>query len=134
MNIAPYLLFNGKCDEAIAFYGSALGATCSALMRFKDAPPGSGCNPAMADKVMHAELRIGSSTIMASDAMGEGECKFAGFSLTLNVDSATEAAAKFNALAASGKVVQPLQKTFFAESFGMVHDRFGVQWIVIYRP
>ena len=68
MNIEPYLMFNGKCDEAIAFYSSALGATCSFLMRYKDAPPDSGCNPAMADKVMHAELHIGSSTVMASDA------------------------------------------------------------------
>lgn len=131
MNIFPYLYFGSKCDEAIAFYRESLGATCPVLMRFKDAPPDMKCDPSMAERVMHAELRIGSSIVMVSDGRGD-ECKFDGFGLTLNVGSAAEAVEKFNALAAGGAIAHPLQKTFFAENFGMVKDRYGISWLVVH--
>ena len=134
MQLQPYLFFNGRCDEALAFYGKALGAEVVDLMRFKDAPepPPPGMTPAgWDDKIMHSSVRIGDSVIMATDGMASGKSEFKGISLTLSVKDDAEAQTKFKALSEGGAVQQPLSKTFFASSFGMVADKFGVNWMVI---
>ena len=137
MQVQPYLFFDGRCEEAIEFYKSALGAKVEMLMRFKDSPeppqPGM-CPPGSEDKVMHASLRVGDTLMMASDGMAKGNPEFKGFSLS--VDAATEAEADrlFAALGKGGQVQMPLAKTFFSPRFGMVADRFGVSWMVIVAP
>lgn len=133
MQIQPYLFFDGRCEEAIEFYRRAVGAEVSMLMRFKespDPPPPGMIPPGSENKVMHAALRIGDATVMASDGHCQGQAKFQGFSLSLNVPNAAEAEQRFNALADGGKVTMPLGKTFWSPSFGMVTDRFGVGWMV----
>lgn len=130
MHIQPYLHFNGACDQALDFYKRAVGAQVGMLMRFKEAPEGSGCTPANADKVMHCEIKIGDSTIMASDGMNTGKPNFQGFSLSLTPASDAEAKKLFDALADGGQVHMPLGKTFFSSAFGMVVDRFGLNWMV----
>ncbi len=132
MPVQPYLNFNGRCDEAIEFYKSALGAKVNMLMRFKDMPEPRDpkMNPAMANKVMHSSLEIGGSTVLMSDGNGEGQPKFAGISLTLLVNTDAEAKRAFDALAKDGKVGMALAKTFFSSSFGMLNDRFGLSWMV----
>ena len=129
--IEPYLFFNGRCDEAIEFYGRALGAELTMLMRFKESPDPAQVPPGAGEKVMHANLRIGGATIMASDGRCEGRSSFEGFSLSLGVSSESEADRLFAALAEGGQVQMPLAKTFFSPRFGMVADRFGVSWMVI---
>jgi PhnB protein len=136
MQIQPYLFFDGRCDEAINFYKKALGAQVEMLMRFKDAPPqapGEGCNGPMPDgeKVMHSSLRIGDAVIMASDGMAQGRPEFKGVSLSITAKDDAEAKRYFEALSDGGSVQQPLMKTFFASSFGMVADKFGVGWMVV---
>lgn len=131
MQIQPYLVFEGRCEEAIEFYKKALGAKVELMMRFKDAPEGPPPAPAVKDKVMHATLKIGDTTVMASDGRMQGKPAFQGFALTVEVKSKAEAERAFNALADGGQVNAPLAKTFFAEAFGMVADRFGVAWMVI---
>ncbi len=139
MKVEPYLMFEGRCEEALAFYRSALGAQVQMLMRVKDNPDpagGAGCaegggagpSPEM---VMHASFTVGETTIMASDGMGSGTPNFQGTSLALSAASVDEATRLFNALADGGKVQMPLGKTFFSQAFGMVADRFGVPWLVI---
>lgn len=136
MKVEPYLSFEGRCDEAIEFYKSALGAKVEMLMRFKDMPesPQSGKSPPeMLDKVLHSSLRIGDSVVMATDG---GKCSekkghFAGTTLSLTVPDDAEARRRFSALAENGTVTMPLGKTFFSSLFGTVTDRFGVPWIVI---
>ena len=131
MQVQSYLMFNGRCEEAIEFYNKALGAKVEMLMRFKDAPEGQ-CAPGTADKVMHSSFRIGDTVVMASDGMSIGQpLEFKGFSLTLDAKDETEADRLFNALADGGKVFQPLIKTFFSPKFGVVSDKFGVSWMVI---
>jgi PhnB protein len=133
MNIDPYLNFNGRADEAIELYKSALGAKVNMLMRYKDSPeqcPG-GFAPEILNKVMHASLSIGNSTIMISDGQCRPDGKFSGITLSLQVSSDAEAEQRFTALAEGGNVTMPLGKTFFASAFGMVTDRFGVSWMVI---
>jgi PhnB protein len=136
MQVQPYLVFEGRCEEAIEFYKKALGAKVEMLMRFKDAPekpPAGECAPNADDKVMHASLKIGEATVMASDGrmQGNSQPKFEGFALSLDLKTKEEAERTFRALSDGGKVQMPLGKTFFANAFGMVADRFGVSWMVI---
>jgi PhnB protein len=133
MHVDPYLNFNGRCEEALDFYKSAVNAEVTMLMRFKDAPPGS-CAPGHENKIMHAALRIGSSSVMASDGQCTGSTRFEGINLTLSVASDAEAAQRFSALSAGGKVTMPLAKTFFSSNFGMCFDKFGIMWMVIVTP
>jgi PhnB protein len=132
MQVQAYLFFDGRCEEALQFYSKHLGAKVEMLMRNKESPepPSPGMN-APGEKVMHAALRIGETQILASDGMCAGQPKFDGFSLALTVPNDAEAKRVFNALADGGQVRMPLTKTFFASSFGMVADRFGVGWMVL---
>jgi PhnB protein len=130
-SILPYLVFNGRCEEAIEFYRKAIGAKVEMMMRFKDAPEQSMISPGHEEKIMHASLKIGATMFFASDGRCEPNSRFSGFSLSL--EAADEAAAKafFNALADGGQIHMPLTKTFYSPCFGMVVDRFGVTWMVI---
>lgn len=133
MQVQPYLHFNGCCEDALEFYRRAIGAEVTFLMRFKDnpEPPKAGTvPPGMENKVMHASLRIGDATLMASDC---GPSTFQGVSLSLIVSSEAEADRVFAGLADGGQVKMPLAKTFFSPRFGMLEDRFGVSWM-IYLP
>lgn len=129
--LEPYLFFDGRCDEAIAFYQRALGAEVTMLMRFKDNPDASTCGSVPDDKVMHAHLRIGGATVMASDGRCTGQPNFQGFALSLTMTSEADADRVFAALADGGQVQMPLAKTFFSPRFGMVTDRFGVTWMIL---
>ncbi len=131
--VNPYLFFDGRCGEAIEFYRQTVGAESLMLMRYKDMPPEAKtqeCHSGVTDdKVMHARLRIGDSTIMLSDGPCSG--KYDGFSLSLTAPTPAEAGHLYAALSAGGKADMPLNKTFFSPAFGMLTDRFGVKWMVI---
>ncbi len=134
MNVQPYLFFDGKCEEALEFYKSAIGAKVDVMMRYSEAPekPPAGSMPAGSEKkIMHASFTIGDTQIMASDGHCAGKPSFQGFGLTLNAANDAEADRLFDAVGKGGQVLQPLTKTFFASRFGMVTDRFGIMWMVI---
>jgi PhnB protein len=134
MNVEPYLFFDGRCDEAIEFYCKALGAEVTALIRGKDSPDPTMCQPGTEDKVLHAVIRIGDTTVMASDGPCQGKPEFQGFALSLTAPSEREADRLFAGLGDGGQVQMPLTKTFFSPRFGMVADRFGVSWMVYVAP
>jgi len=130
-SVQPYLFFGGRCEEAIEFYRKALGAEVERLARFKDAPERQpGLPECFDEKVMHASLRIGETTIMASDGQCEGRGNFEGFSLSITVPDEAEAERVFAALSDGGLVTMKLEKTFWAPKFGILQDRFGVGWMV----
>lgn len=133
MQVQPYLFFDGRCEEAVAFYRRALGAEVTSVMRFKEMPnPQPGMiPPGSEDKVMHLSLRIGDTTILASDGRCHGQPSFQGVALTLTVPDDAKAEQFFNALADGGRVQMPLSKTFFSSRFGMAADRFGVSWMIL---
>jgi PhnB protein len=136
VDVRPYLFFDGRCDEAIAFYRESVGAEVQMLMRFKDHPEPQGqaaIPPGGGEKVMHAELRIGETVIFVSDGRCLGQPSFQGFGLALTARDDAEAAKVFAALGKDGKVTMPLAKTFFSSSFGMLADRFGITWMVLVR-
>jgi PhnB protein len=130
--IQPYLFFGGRCEEALEFYKTALGAQVDMLMRYKESPepmPAGMLPPGFENKVMHTTFRIAGNVLMASDGCHEGP-SFEGFSLSLAVPTEAEANRAFAALAEGGGVKMPLAKTFWSPCFGMLTDRFGVGWMV----
>ncbi len=130
--VQPYLCFGGRCEEAIAFYRTALGAQVEMLMRFKESPepqPLGIMPPNWGEKVMHASFTIGGSQIMASDGWSETR-GFTGFTLSLALPDEAEVRRAFSALSDGGKVGMPLGKTFWSPCFGTVTDRFGLNWMV----
>lgn len=130
--VQPYLFFNGRCEEALEFYGAAVGAKVEFLMRFKDAPPqsqGPKPPPGWDNKVMHTTFHIGEGVLMASDGC-ETEPSFKGFSMSLSLPTEAEARRAFDALAAGGQAVMPPAKTFWSPCFGMLTDKFGLAWMV----
>jgi PhnB protein len=132
MQIQPYLFYNGRCDEAIDFYRAAVGAEVTMLMRYKDSPEPT--SHGTEEKVMHASLRIGDTTVLVSDGRCSGKLDFQGFALSLTVPDDAEAERLFTALSDGGQVQMPLAKTFFSPKFGMVADRFGVLWMIYVTP
>ncbi|MGE3969074.1 MAG: VOC family protein [Dongiaceae bacterium] len=134
METRPYLFFDGRCEEAIEFYKKAAGAEVTALLRFKDAPephqPGM-IPPGAENKVMHSEIRIAGSTVMASDGRCLGKPNFEGFALAILVKTPAEAEKTFKAMSDGGQVQMPLEKTFFSPAFGMLRDKFGMNWMVV---
>lgn len=130
--IQPYLFFNGRCEEALEFYRIALGAEVLMLMRHKESPepaPDGMLPEGWGEKVMHASVRIGGSTVMASDGCGDSR-GFEGFSLSLTLPNEAEADRAFAALAEGGTVRMPLGPTFWSPRFGMLADRFGMGWMI----
>lgn len=133
MPIQPYLMFDGRCEEAIGFYERALGAKVEMMMRFRESPdpvPEGMLPPGSEDKVMHASLRIGDAVVMMSDGNCSGAPTFGGFSLSYAVPDEATARRAFDALAEGGQVQMPLGKTFWSPCFGMLTDRYGVGWMV----
>lgn len=134
MLVQNYLMFDGRCDEALAFYRKALGAEVQMRMTFADNPDkgkSEMCMKVPDEKVMHASFKVGDTIVMASDGQCQGKPNFQGFALSLTVKDEAEADRKFAALSDGGTVMMPLAKTFFSPRFGMVADRFGVPWMVI---
>jgi len=130
--VAAYLSFDGRCAEAMAFYERTLGARLQTLLRFADTPMGAGMAPEAARLVMHAYLVLpDGSVIMAGDAPAgmpfEG---MKGFGMALNFATPAAARGVFDAFADGGTVQMPMQPTFWAQSFGMVTDRYGTPWLV----
>ena len=135
--VQAYLFFRGRCEEAINYYKTKLGAEVLTMMRFKENPdkPGPDKVPlSLDDKIMHASVRINGTEIMMSDGMRTGPLDFQCMSLALTVPNEAEADRLFNVLAADGTVQMPIAKTFFSPRFGAVSDKFGVSWMVIVQP
>ncbi len=130
--IVPYLYFGGNCEEAIHFYEEKLGAEVEMMMRFKDSPdpiPEEHQFPGFEEAIMHASLKVLGAPLMLSDGCEE-EVSFQGFGLSVSVPTTQAADEAFNALAEDGTVAMPLAKTFWSPYFGMVKDKFGLDWMI----
>ena len=138
--VNPYLTFNGNCEEAFNFYKSVFGGEFPFLGRFKDIPPQDGktVSGAEGEKIMHVSLPISNETcIMGSDsseAFGQATKIGNNFSLSVNADTKAEADKLFKGLSAGGKVTLPMADTFWGSYFGMLTDKFDIQWMVSCEP
>ena len=132
-----YLLFKGNCEEAFNFYKTVFGQEFTQFSRFGEMPEGDGQKAPETDKdmIMHVSLPIGESTLMGSDTGSEWTPKFVqgnNFSVSVNAESKDEADKLFNALSAGGQVTMPMSNTFWGAYFGMLTDKFGINWMVNY--
>ena len=130
MNIHPYLHFNGNCEAAFNLYERIFGGKITCKMTHGESPMADRVGPDWQGKIMHASIAIGDQVINGMDAPGAHYSAPAGFSLTVNTSDPAEAETIFNALSQDGKVIMPLEKTFWAERFGMLTDPFGIPWMV----
>ena len=130
MQINPYLSFKGECEEAFGFYAQCLGGQLGAIFRYAGTSLAYQVPVDWQDKVMHGSLKIGDLELNGGDVAPDAYQKPQGFSLSIQLQDATEAERMFGELSAGGRVSVPLQKTFWAERFGMVVDRFGIPWMI----
>ena len=128
MQVITYLNFKGDCEEAFRFYEQHLGAQPGAIFRYGGSP--MPAPPDWADKVMHGSITIGGQQLMGADVLEDHYEEPRGFSLSIHTRSAEEAERIYQELAKSGQELMPLEKTFWAERFGMVVDRFGIKWMI----
>lgn len=134
VNINPYLIFNGQCEEAFLLYKSVFGGEFQQISKFGDMPAEAEPEMSEADKnrVMHVSYNIGNSVVMGSDSNTQsGDVNFGNnFSISINAESRTETERIFNSLSSGGTITMPLQDTFWGAYFGMFTDKFGINWMV----
>ena len=130
MQVNPYLSFKGDCEAAFKFYEQSLGGKPGALFRYAGSPMADQVPADWQDKIMHGSVRVGDQVLMGGDvAPGQYE-EPKGFSLSIQLQRTADAERIFHELAGGGRVVMPLEKTFWAARFGMVVDRFGIPWLI----
>ena len=130
MQVNPYIMFGGNCEEALKFYEQALGAKIDSLMKNAGSPTEEHMPPDWGDKVLHARFTIDGNVVMASDAPPGHFAQPQGFSLSLSLNDTTKGEELFNKLAEGGTLQMPFGPTFWAKGFGMCVDRFGIPWMV----
>ena len=134
--ISPYLTFNGNCEEAFMFYKSVFGGEFPYLGRFKEMPPMEGytMSEAEGNMIMHVSLPISKETILmgsdSSEKFGAATVIGNNYSISVNAASKNDADRLFKGLSEDGKVTMPIDKTFWGSYFGMLTDKFGIQWMV----
>jgi PhnB protein len=133
----PYLNFNGNTEEAFNFYKSVFGGDFLAVIRFRDFPDnGMGVAEDDLEKIAHIALPLGKDNLLMGTDVVDSMCKKLSFGnnfyIMVEPDSGQEAGALIDALSAGGQVEMPLQRTEWAELYGVCADRFGVQWMVNY--
>ena len=128
MKLTPYLNFAGNAQEALDFYANALDGKVVYMQRYGDSPmPG---DEDYKNKVMHARLQFGDNLIMVSDAMKGYDVPTKGnIQLSIEMDDVAQQEKVFNRMAEGGKVTMPLSDQFWGARFGMLQDKFGVNWM-----
>src|SRR3954470_16820040 len=128
LGVNPYVTYKGNCREAIEFYKRALGAEVVFVQTVGDSPMS---NMGPAENIMHCTIKVGNSTIMMSDDPRPEAAEGGGsISLAIGLNDPEQAGTIFANLAQGGSVVMPLEKTYWAEAFGMLTDKFGVRWMI----
>lgn len=130
MKVNPYLSFKGDCEAAFKFYEQCLGARIGAIFRYGGSPAAGQVPADWSDKVMHGNVTFGEQVLQGADVAPQAYEEPKGFSFSIQLSDPLEAERIFRELADGGKVLIQLEKTFWAERFGMVVDRFGVPWLI----
>jgi len=130
VQLNPYLVFNGNCEEAFQTYSKILGGQIEGIFKWGGTPIESSVSPDWKNKVMHASVRIGNDVLMGVDEPQERYQQPRGISISIHVTEIAEAERIFKALADNGNVHMALQETFWAQRFGVLTDRFGIPWMI----
>ena len=130
MELATYLPFKGQCEEAFRLYERCLGARRGEVFRYGGSPMADQAPADWRDKIMHGSITVGGQVLMGADIAPDRYEEPRGVSLSLQLDDPAAAERIFRELAEGGRVVMPLEKTFWAERFGVLVDRFGISWLI----
>ena len=130
MQVNPYLSFKGECEAAFTFYEQRLGGKLGPMFRYAGTPMASDVPADWSDKVMHSSLTLGGQVLMGGDVAPDRYEEPRGFSLSIQLTSQADAERIFHELAREGRVLVPLEKTFWAVRFGVLVDRFGIPWVI----
>jgi PhnB protein len=130
MQVNPYLSFDGQCEAAFKFYEQCLGGTLGQIFRYGGSAMADDVPADWQTKVMHGSVTVGGQELMGGDVVPERYEAPTGFSLSIQVSSTADAERVFHELAGGGRIVMPLEKTFWAARFGMLVDRFGIPWMI----
>lgn len=137
MKLHSYLILNGNCAEAFAFYEKVLGGKIEAMLKFSDMPQGDqspeGCEaagPVRPNAIAHVCLKVGDHLLMGSDNGPMGTEKIGGFCVNIEIAEVVKAESTFKALSAGGTVSMAIQETFWATRFAMFTDKFGTPWMI----
>ena len=128
MQVSPYLSFDGQCEVAFKFYEQSLGGQLGAIFRYAGTPLADQVPADWQNKVMHGSVTVGDLVLMGADVTPDRYEPPKGFSLSLQIKNATDAERIFRELGKGGRIVMALEKTFWADRFGMLVDRFGTPW------
>ena len=128
LGVNPYIAFKGNCREAIEFYKGALNAAVLFTQTVGESPMSNMGPP---ENIMHCSLKVGDSTIMmCDDPRPDAAAAGGNISLAIGLNDPERAKQLFGNLSKDGSVLMPLEKTYWAEAFGMVTDKFGIKWMV----
>jgi PhnB protein len=130
VQVTTYLSFKGDCEAAFSFYAQCLGGEVGALFRYGGSPLEGNVPAGWSDKIMHGTLTVAGHVLMGGDVAPVRYEEPKGFSLSIQITSTAEAERIFRELARDGRIVMPLEQTFWAARFGMVVDRFGIPWLI----
>ena len=130
MQLSPNLNFDGECEAAFKFYEQCLGGKIQTMMTWGDSPMADQVPAEWRDKIIHANLIVGETSLLGGDAPPDRFEAPRGISVTIHIKDLADAERIFNALAENGTVQMPFQKTFWSAGFGMCADRFGTPWMV----
>jgi PhnB protein len=130
MQMNPYLSFNGDCETAFRHYAQCLGGRLGELFRYGGSPMADQAPTGWDDKIMHGSVAIGGQVLMGADVAPDQYEAPKGFSLSLQIKDTADAERVFCELSNGGQVLMPLERTFWADRFGMLVDRFGVPWMI----
>jgi PhnB protein len=131
MQLAPYIYFYGRCEEALEFYKKALGGEYE-ISRFEGSPMAEHVPPGFENKVMHAHFKGDGFEFMASDGRPDKKIdpEEGNIALSLSLNDGAQGDRVFAALSEGGNVGMPLSQAFWGGRFGMVTDRFGTEWMI----
>ena len=132
MTVNVYMIFNGNCEEAVAYYAKVFDTEPAELSRFGDMPsePGQEMPEEMKNRIMHASLDIHGSAVMFSDAMSDAPIPLGkNINVTVISDDLKKMTKEFNQLGQDGKVQMELQETFWSLGYGIVEDKYGIDWM-----
>ena len=128
MKLYPHLAFNGECEAAFQFYAQCFGGEIVTMLAYGNSPMAEQAPPEWRGKILHATLNFGENVLAGSDSLPGQYEQPKGFQVLLGVDDPVEAERIFHALAENGRVLMPIQQTFWARRFGVLVDRFGIPW------
>ena len=130
--INTYINFNGNCREAMNFYKQCLGGEL-ALQTIEGSPIEAQCPTSMKDSILHSSLTKGGIILMGSDMQGPGGyLPGNNISLSVNCSSEDEITTFYANLSEGGDIIDPLKKQFWGAQFGVLTDKFGIRWMLIY--